>query len=283
MITDLAPTLRRNLPPTAQLRVFSPLRAFSDVDQILIQEQPARSRAAFDAAQRVARLRRATKEVTDPFPHETTESYRVLHAAAEDGTATFWCPDQLPLRAGMAAVELEDKIPSALTEEIIPEAAAQAHLERLQGHGVWSDDEPLFTQEAVWGIPLSWFSLFDADAPVEIDDHDDVLTSARVHTTMTLAVERAARTTSILARTAEELPLVDELLNLQQWLEQFHPDSMVELDYGLLAPYVWPDDSVQDLHDGVEALDDGDLTAAAAAHHRLVHRWYRVRMLGRAG
>jgi hypothetical protein len=54
------------------------------------------------------------------------------------------------------------------------------------------------------------------------------------------------------------------------------------MDYGMLARLVWPDDSIQDLHDGVESLGEADLTSAAAAHRRLMRRWLKVRMLGRA-
>ncbi|MGO1320943.1 MAG: hypothetical protein ACTMIK_11930 [Galactobacter sp.] len=283
MDTNLPAAVLTNLPPTGYLRVFSPLRAFGDTDQLLIREQPHRSRKTFEAQARNALLSRVTRAVTDPFPHETTESYRVLHARTPDGTASFWCPDQLPLRAGSSAGLLEENIPAVLTEAILPDAAVEAHAERLQEQGMWLDDELVFTQEAVWGIPLAWFSLFDEDAPVEIDDVDEVLTSARIHTSLTLAIERAHRTATFLAQAAEDLPLVDELVTLMDWLEDFHPDSMVELDYGLLARLVWPDESVGDLHTGVAALAEGDMATAAAAHHRLVRRWATVRLLGRAG
>ena len=103
MSRDLAPGVRRNLPPTAFLRVFSPLRAFDDTDQLLIGEQQPMSRSAYEILARQALMARVSRDVTDPFPHQTTESYRVLHQSTPEGTGTFYCPDQLPLRAGMAA------------------------------------------------------------------------------------------------------------------------------------------------------------------------------------
>jgi hypothetical protein len=169
-----------------------------------------------------------------------------------------------------------------LTDAILPDVAVQAHAERLQEQGMWLDDELVFTQDAVWGIPMSWFALFSPEAPFEVDEADEVLTSARVHTTLTLAIERATRMSATLSRAVEDLQLIDELVELVDWLEGFHPDSMVEMDYGMLARLVWPDDSIQDLHDGVESLGEADLTSAAAAHRRLMRRWLKVRMLGRA-
>lgn len=283
MAQELAPGVRRNLPPTAHLRVFSPLRAFDDTDQLLIREQRPLSRQAFETGARRALVARVARDVTDPFPHQTTESYRVLHHRTEDGTGSFYCPEQLPLRAGMAAGLLEDQIPFALMDVVIPATAAEAHSERLMNHGMWLDDEPLYTREATWGLPLAWYAAFHEDDEAEVEDDGDRVTSVRLRAPLILAIERTARTAAILARTAEELPLLEQVVELHEWLLRFHRDSVVELDYGPLAAVVWPDDSPRDLRDGIEALDEGDLTSAAAAHRRLVRRWQHVRQLGRAG
>lgn len=282
MLQDVPPGVRRNLPPTAHLRVFSPLRAFDDTDQLLIREQHPASRASYEITARRLLLARVTRDVTDPFPHETLESYRVLHHPTDQGTGTFYCPEQLPLRAGMAAGLLEDELPFALMDAVIPATAAEAHAERLQEHGMWLDDEPLFTRDATWGIPLSWFAALHEEDHHEVDDHDGVLTSVRLSVPVVLAIERTARAVAIVARTAEALPLLDQLSELNEWLQRFHPDSILELDYGPLAQTVWPDDTPRDLREGLEALDEGDLMSAAAAHHRISHRWHTVRLRGRA-
>lgn len=283
MSRDLAPGVRRNLPPTAFLRVFSPLRAFDDTDQLLIGEQQPMSRSAYEILARQALMARVSRDVTDPFPHQTTESYRVLHQSTPEGTGTFYCPDQLPLRAGMAAGLLEDQLPFALMDVVIPATAAEAHSDRLMNHGMWMDDEPLFTRESTWGVPLGWFAAVHEDDETEVEDDGAHVTVARVHTPLILAIERTARAAAILGRVAPELPLVEQVEELHTWLLRFHRDSVVELDYGQLAGVVWPDDSPRDLREGIEALEDQDLLSAAAAHRRLVSRWTRVRQWGRAG
>lgn len=282
MLPDVAPGVRRNLPPTAHLRIFSPLRAFDDTDQLLIRERRPASRIAYEVEARRALLSRVMRDVTDPFPHETLERYRALHHPTDEGTGTFYCPEQLPLRAGMAAGLLEDELPFALMDTVIPATAAEAHSERLQEHGMWLDDEPLFTRDASWGIPLSWFAAIHEDDHDEIDDHDGVLSSVRLSVPVVLAIERTARAIAIVARTAQELPLLDQLSELNEWLQRFHSDSILELDYGPLAEMVWPDETPRDLREGLEALDEGDLLSAAAAHHRISRRWHTVRLLGRA-
>lgn len=282
MPADVAPGVRRNLPPTAHLRVFSPLRAFDDVDQALIKEQPPRSRALFEIQARQALLARISRDVTDPFPHQTLESYRVLHWQGDDGVVALYCPEQLPLRAGMAAGLLEDEIPFTLMDVVIPVTAAEAHSERLQEHGMWLDDELVHTRDATWGVPLAWFAAIREDDHEEVDDQDEVLSSVRLVAPLVLVLERLGRAAAILSRTADELPLLAQIDELREWLGGFHRGSAVELDYGPLADYVWPDDSPSDLREGLDALDEGDYLSAAAAHRRLVLRWNRVRALGRA-
>jgi hypothetical protein len=67
-----------------------------------------------------------------------------------------------------------------------------------------------------------------------------------------------------------------------RWLEEFHPRSLVELDYGGLV-HVLPageledDHSAGDVAEGIEALRLGDGAAAGAAYARLVERWRSVR------
>jgi hypothetical protein len=76
--------------------------------------------------------------------------------------------------------------------------------------------------------------------------------------------------------------LLDELTTLTEWLEEFHPDSMVELDYGSVADRVFPDESPTDVLLGIECLAEGDMTGAAAAYRRLASRWIPIRQLARA-
>ena len=281
-VADVSPGVRANLPPTAHLRVFSPLRAFDDADQLLIGAQRPLSRRAFEIRARRAVLTRVAREATDPFPHETLESFRVLHEGTSNGTRSMYCPEQLPLRAGMAAGMLQEELPAVLGDVVLPDQAMEAHGERLQEHGMWLDDEPLFTRMSTWGIPLAWFALFLPEDPVELEDADEVLTSARLSTPLIEAIERSASAAATLAHASEDLPLLAEVAEIHQWLLRFHRDSVVELDYGVLARSVWPDDSVADLWGGLEALAEGDLTTAAVAYRRLLSRWQRVRALGRA-
>lgn len=99
---------------------------------------------------------------------------------------------------------------------------------------------------------------------------------------MVQARRRVARALRTLKETVEEGPLIDGLLDVGRWLEEFHPRSLVELDYGGLV-HVLPageledDHSAADVADGIEALRRGDGVAAGAAYGRLVERWRTAR------
>jgi hypothetical protein len=87
---------------------------------------------------------------------------------------------------------------------------------------------------------------------------------------------------SALARGTEAL--AEGLVDVGRWLEEFHPRSLVELDYGGLVHAVPPgalaeDRSAADVAEGLAALREGDGERAGEAYDRLVERWRAVREL----
>ncbi len=71
-------------------------------------------------------------------------------------------------------------------------------------------------------------------------------------------------------------------MDVGRWLEEFHPRSLVELDYGGLVHALSPellagDRSAADVAEGLTALRDGDGEGAAEAYARLAERWRAVR------
>jgi len=71
-----------------------------------------------------------------------------------------------------------------------------------------------------------------------------------------------------------------------RWLEEFHPRSVVELDYGGLVHLLSDemlvmDDSVELVATALASLAEGDMASATAAYERLVARWRDVQLLER--
>jgi hypothetical protein len=83
-------------------------------------------------------------------------------------------------------------------------------------------------------------------------------------------------------------PVEQEIENLLEWLEIFHPESLVELDYGGLAGYLSQaltnegedglaaDTSIEDVLLSLEGLAEGDGAVAGQGYERLVRRWRSV-------
>jgi hypothetical protein len=282
------------LPFSSTLRVYEPLDAFPEEQRKAIAAAGAQtaSRAAVENAELLASLGRITRSGGDPFPTGRTDLVRVTTAPAAGGGTSddgadaepelLYCPSQLVLRAGLAANALMEGIHGPLAELLIPEEQRDKHQERIDQVKARDGSIRVHTRASTWGIPFSWFSLFmDSDHKDVVEASGRILT-VRVWAPITEALERARYAVANLALAAPDLDMLDDLAQLTEWLELFHVNSMVELDYGAVADKVYPDDSPMDIRLGIECLAEGDMTGAAAAYRRLASRWIPIRQLARA-
>lgn len=273
----------KGFPFVSYLRVFEPLEAFSDEDQLAFTAQRHRSRADVDATEAEDSLTRIARVVADPFPHASTKDARVLHYPTAQGvTSTFYCPSQLMVRSTLAAETLMENMKGPLSNILLPEAAREAHQNRLDPDELADSIDKIHTRAATWGVPFSWFALVHEDDHSEVVEIDGRVHTVRIAVPLTQAVERAAEASRNLAAAAPDLDLLADLSELSTWMENFHTNSIIELDYGAVADVVFPDESPFDVRQGIEALAEGDMTGAAAAYRRLASRWIPVRQLGRA-
>lgn len=274
---------RRGTPPTAHLRVFEPLRAFSDEDQLLIAGQQALTREQLEGIEAKESLSRLTRTLSDPFPHSTEEAFRVLHYPRADGlTTAYYSPSQLATRAVLAAEQLDGSMRRQVLDLLLPDTARAANAARIDADRFAEDVAHLHTRGATWGIPFGWFVLLHEEDHRELIEDGSELLGVRICAPIDQALDRARYAAATLAIHAPQMDLLDELTALSEWLGLFHEDSIVELDYGRIAPLVWPDDSPHDLRMGLESLAESDMLGAAAAYRRLANRWLRIRQLARA-
>lgn len=286
------------LPFSSTLRVYEPLESFPEEQRQAIKAAGERavSRAAVENAELLASLGRITRSGGDPFPTGRTDLVRVTTAPAPsggsaggpsgDGAGTdpvlLYCPSQLVLRAGLAANALMEGIHGPLAELLIPGEQRDKHQERIDQVKARDGSIRVHTRASTWGIPFSWFSLFMESDHKDVVEAGGRIVTVRVWTPITEALERARFAVANLALAAPDLDMLDDLAQLTEWLELFHVDSMVELDYGAVADKVYPDESPMDIRLGIECLAEGDMTGAAAAYRRLASRWIPIRQLARA-
>ncbi len=186
------------------------------------------------------------------------------------------------LRAGLAANALMEGIHGPLAELLIPEEQRDKHQERIDLVKAREGSTRVHTRASTWGIPFSWFSLFQESDHQDVVESGGRIVTVRVWARIGEALERVRYAVANLALAAPDLDMLDDLTQLTEWLELFHPDSVVELDYGAVADKVYPDDSPMDVRLGIECLAEGDMTGAAAAYRRLASRWIPIRQLARA-
>ena len=275
--------LHRTFPYVSHLRVYEPLDVFDDGQQLAILDQRSRGRHETEVLERSDAVRRLVRAVSDPFPHGSSDLVRVLHYPGHEGsTRRLYCPNQLAVRASLAAESLGESIRGPLVDVLVPEVAREAHAARIDPDSFADSLARLHTRSATWGVPFGWFVLLHEDDHSEVVEDDGKVQTVRLAAPVGQSLERARGAMASLALVAPELDLLDELDELTNWLEVFSEDAVLELDYGPVADLVFPDDSPSDVRLGIESLAEGDMTGAAASYRRLASRWIPIRQLARA-
>jgi len=288
----------------AYLRIYEPVSAFHEPDRSRWMAYAASStrprRQDSLAVEHAQALRRA---ITTPWVAVPERESEHAYVRRVDGT-TYVCPWQTRLRCLLAYGQMWSGSGAVL-------ACEGSAGEKLAGEGLAADGDPALAALArlgevgparphivasSWTVPLTWFVPF---APAERwlslgDGRGRVgaaatasVTRALVYTTpMTRARRRVARGLGALRHlpagsgdaVLEPSRAVGELAEVGRWLEDFHPYSLVELDYGGLVHLVSDDalrgdQSVAEIRAGIDGAARGECELAAAMYMRTRDRW----------
>ncbi|MEU8958723.1 hypothetical protein AB0C93_31020 [Streptomyces sp. NPDC048518] len=278
------------VPYAAYLRVYEPLAAFPEPER----GHWARYARRPDLPTYQDELRRSLADLlpTPPVPvpvHESGEAF----VAEVDGVLCV-CPWRTRLRGWQAMEELAGQLPTPVLDAVIPPVLRRQTAADYEQWLARNPDARPWIRTSTWQVPLHWFVLVDDEERTYeegekagadgADGSDGAPPRLRYRTPMVQARRRVARGLKALREALDEGPLIDGLLDVGRWLEEFHPRSLVELDYGGLvhavsAEELDEDHSAADVAEGIEALRDGDGAAAGEAYARLVERWRAVRDL----
>jgi len=264
----------------AQLRVYEPLAAFPDDER--------RHWEAYAAAgstpgtehgpelEREAGLRALAGLPPAVLPQLAEHAY----VTQVDG-ATLVCPWRTGLRSWEALLDFRAELPDELADAFAPRAAAEAAEEQLERWQERHPDRRSHVLSSTWQVPLRWFVLVDAaervarpGTPAGAAGAPPGRRTARslvYRTAMSRARRRGARALSVLRRTLDEGQVTAGVEDLGRWLEEFHPLSLVELDYGGLVHLLdddelAADESARDVALALKALGEGNGEQAAAAY-----------------
>ena len=214
---------------------------------------------------------------------------------------TYICPWQLQARAWLAARDFRALLPDELADAFLPVGsvlAAEAAYDAWQAH---HPDATIGIRSETWSVPIPWFVLFEPEERRLVLGERRItggqtpgalaqtgLDRALVYlTAMSRARRRAARALHVVRRVFDDGPAVESLEVMGRWLEEFHPHSLVELDYGGLVHLLddealSADDSVAELTAALEALGGGDTDAAVRRYETVIGRWRAIAALEHA-
>ncbi|MFD4177775.1 MULTISPECIES: hypothetical protein [Streptomyces] len=269
------------VPYTSYLRVYEPLAAFAEPER----SHWARYAQREDLPTAQDELRRSLADLASTPPvgvpvHESGDAF-----VAELDEVVCVCPWRTRLRGWLALEELEGMFPANVLDVALP---AVVRGQAAADHERWQRRHPdarPWIRTTVWQVPVRWFVLFrDEEREYAAADGEGAGPVLRYRTPMVEARRRLARALRTLREHVPEGPLTEGLVDVGRWLEEFHPRSLVELDYGglvhaLPAERLAGDRSAADVAEGLAALRDGDSEGAGEAYARLAERWRAVRDL----
>ncbi|MFB7783911.1 hypothetical protein ACWF95_17740 [Streptomyces vinaceus] len=264
-----APTV----PYASYLRVYEPLVAFAEPERTHWASYARRGVVATAQDE----LRRSLSDlvrvpVVGVPAHESADAF----TAEVDGVLLV-CPWRTRLRGWLALQELVDQFPLPVLDAALPPGVRRRAAEEYERWRERNPDARPWIRTGVWQVPLRWFVLV-------ADEEREYLPGERLRyrTPMVQARRRLARALRILRAAEGYGGLAEGLVDVGSWLEEFHPRSMVELDYaglvhGLPAERLRTDRSAREVAVGIAALGAGDADAAAEAYAELAERWREVR------
>jgi hypothetical protein len=263
------------------LRVYEPLSAFSRDRQRYWRRYVEEGRAV-TPGEGPQRQRTAVMEALGSgwtrLPDLPDEAY-----VLENDDTLLVCPWSLRVRVAEAALDARDGVPAVIADAFVPPSLAGVARQVVED---WrSAEDRLHEQVATWGVPLRWFVFVDASER-QVSTRPGAR-QLRYRTAISHARRRAHRGVSVLRKAVGEAPITEAVEDGARWLEEFHPRSVVELDYGGLVDLLGDeqlagDDSPELVAAGLAGLARGDADAATEAYEKLVTRWREIQLFERS-
>ncbi|MFF0312736.1 hypothetical protein ACFYSC_35380 [Streptosporangium sp. NPDC004379] len=280
------------LPYAAYLRVYEPLAAFAPRERASwtayaeASDRPRRAVAL--RAEHGEAVRRLLGVPPAPAPpHESPNAYL---RRVED--VLYVCPWQSRLRSWLAFSRFRGATPPRLAERFVPLTVSQQTADDFDRFKRRGGSAALRTniRTSTWHVPTAWFVPFDHNERwLVLDDgrpgSGATTTRNLIYvTSMAHARRRSARALQIVRRHVGDATLVSEVEEVARWLEEFHPHSLVELDYGGIV-HLMDDDTLQADHSVAEisaaltGLETGEEELAFAMYRRVILRWRSIQLL----
>jgi hypothetical protein len=281
---------------SAHLRVYEPISALPDSERARWQEYVAQGDLPSRPVQ-MAREHEVAMSAVLAMPPRLNLSDGIDHAYVRhvDGL-TYVCPWRLQLRAWDALDSFRSQLPDELRDAFFPPALSAAADDARDEWVATHPEVKAGILTSTWQVPVAWFAVFEAaERRLVLGDrraggggqgggYDRALVYL---TAMSRARRRVAQALRIVQKVFDEGPATAAIEDIGRWIEDFHPHSLVELDYGGLVHLfddesLSADTSVADVSESLERLAVGDLRAAGECYERVVGRWRTIAALEHA-
>ena len=260
----------RYTPYVASLRIYEPIDAFEAADRLRWENLPTSN--SMITEQKDSLLRVASNQLPSSRPDGA-------HIIDMNGNR-YVCPWSTSVRTWAALSDFKSNLPST----VIPFFISNSFEEALQDSIDFTTSKVPHIISQTWLIPPRWFALFETHERNRGHNDDGAFVVAR--TEIKKAIGRAKTTHNAVKSAFGEGSVEQEIVDLIDWLEMFHPNALVELDYGGLADYLElalaedggleADTSIEDVQSSVAGLAVGDGALAGRGYERLVTRWRKV-------
>jgi hypothetical protein len=280
----------------AHLRVYEPMSGLPEAERVRWQEYVAQGDVPSRPVQ-MAREHQVALAAVLAVPPRLDLSDGVDHAYVRhlDGL-TYVCPWRLQLRAWDALDSFRSQLPDELRDAFFPPALTAAADDARDAWVARHPEVKAGILTSTWQVPVAWFTVFEAaERRLVLGDrrsHGGAagtgLDRAMVYlTAMSRARRRVAQALRIVRKVFDEGPATSAIEDVGRWLEDFHPHSLVELDYGGLVHLLddealSADTSVAEVGESLERLSVGDVQAAGECYEKVIARWRSIAALEHA-
>jgi hypothetical protein len=269
----------RPTPYVASLRIYEPLGSFSPVDQLRWSSISIESHTGRD--EQLKALRRTI--LLEPPSLKADGAHIIDHNGKR-----YVSPWSTARRCWAAIEDFKSSLPNTVLPFFLPESLSEA---------LAQDSEELEFRiphilSATWMIPPRWFALFSPEERLRGVNDDGAFVIIR--TDISNAKRRCIASHQIVKAAFGPGPVEEEIADLLNWLNVFHPDAILECDYGGLALYLEKslidsgqaglesDTSIEDVTLSLQGLSNGDGVLAGQGYEALVKRWRKVAALEQA-
>ena len=260
----------RYTPYVASLRIYEPIDAFEAADRLRWENLSSSNSKITEQKDSLLRV------ASNQLPSSRPDGAHIIDLNGH----RYVCPWSTSVRTWAALSDFKSNLPST----VIPFFISNSFEEALQDSIDFSTSKVPHIISQTWVIPPRWFALFETHERNRGHNNDGAYVVAR--TEIKKAIGRAKTTHNAVKSAFGEGPVEQEILDLIDWLEMFHPNALVELDYGGLADYLElalaeeggleADTSIEDIQSSIAGLAVGDGALAGRGYERLVTRWRKV-------